>query len=97
MTGDKDEDNTSLVLDIANQAKFDITPESIERSHRVGPINRNNPRPRQITVKFKNYECKKKKLKFRSNLRECVPLRSVSVNEDLTKRRSKRRTKRVNW
>ncbi|KAJ8318403.1 hypothetical protein KUTeg_003494 [Tegillarca granosa] len=84
----KDENTNEIVLDIAKRANLDITLSDIDRSHRVGPPNMG--RNRQIIVKFTNYRAKYKLMKSRKHFKRSADpiLKSVYINEDLTKARS---------
>jgi len=64
----KDEDTTSLVLDVASKANLDLSPDNINLSHRVGPFDRNNKKPRQIIMRLKTHNAKKRLLKSRSKI-----------------------------
>ncbi|KAJ8306878.1 hypothetical protein KUTeg_014962 [Tegillarca granosa] len=86
-----DEKIDEIVLDIAKRANVDIDQRVIDRSHRIGPPRGGTNR--QILVKFTSHRPKYSLMKARKdwNKPQCRDsvLRSIYVNEDLTKKRSK--------
>ncbi|KAJ8301078.1 hypothetical protein KUTeg_020065 [Tegillarca granosa] len=84
-----EESTNNIVLDIAKRAKLDITFNDLDRSHRVGQVKQGTQR--QIIAKFTNYRAKLKLMKARKYFRKSgdTVLKSVYINEDLTKARSK--------
>ncbi|MEW8546421.1 MAG: hypothetical protein AB2693_23125, partial [Candidatus Thiodiazotropha sp.] len=88
------EDVSKIVLDLSRRIKVDITPQDIDRAHRVGrprdnhgigSQSRNPIRGREIIVKFTNTSARLKYLKGRGVLRE--EKAGIYINEDLTKTR----------
>ena len=86
------EDTDGIVLKVAYEMGVPISPGEIDRSHRVGKI-RTGPvkKHRDIIVKFVTYNARNRLFKERKFLRETdnEDLKSIFLNEDLTKRRSK--------
>lgn len=62
-----------------------ITPDHIDRLHRVGKPNLASGKPRQIIVKFTSYRYRSKVMAQRSQLKNT----GKYVNEDLTRKRAK--------
>ena len=81
-----EEDTNQIVLNIARDLEAGITPNDIDRSHRVGkPMKQ---RPRAIIVKFTSYRARRALYSKRMNLRHTNAGRNVFINEDLTAKRS---------
>ena len=84
-----DECTDHIVMEVARQASVDITPNDIDRSHRVNRVNVDpavpDTRPREIIVKFTSYRSRTLFIKGRKHLRESKS--SIFLNEDLTKPR----------
>lgn len=84
---------TKLVTDLIKSIDPDLNESDIIRSHRIGnPVRvgehgRALP-PRQIIVRLKDSNVKKRILKCRKNLKDKPEYRSVNINEDLTKIRN---------
>lgn len=88
------EDVSKIVLDLWRRIKVDITPQDIDRAHRVGRLrdnhdvgsqSRNQNKGREIIVKFTNSSARLKYLKGRVVLRD--ENARIYINEDLTKAR----------
>ena len=77
------EDTDQLVLDLAWQMGVDLAMWEIDRSHRVGNYSAGKPRP--ILVKFIGYRPRQRLFEARGRLRQHNHLRTVYINEDLTK------------
>ena len=66
---------------------INITPEDIDRSHRVGPRKKNKS-PRPIIVKFKSYRVKEKVYKAKNRIAFANRnVHMLHMHEDLTKAR----------
>ena len=73
-------------MNIARDLEAEITPNDIDRSHRVGkPMKQ---RLRAIIVKFTSYRARRALYSKRMNLRHTNAGRNVFINEDLTAKRS---------
>ena len=83
---DSDENTDQIVLSIANELNVDISPNDIDRSHRVGKPS--TSKPRDILVKFATYRARQRLYGIRSSLKNSE-YDGVFLNEDLTQRRSK--------
>lgn len=75
---------------MAHRLNIDLDLRDIDRSHRVGRVNRDsdaevNPRPREIIVKLKSHGARLSFLRGRKTLRE--NREKIFINEDLTKTR----------
>lgn len=84
ISGVKEENNEScnqLIMDIA-KTKLDtnITPNDIDRAHRLGP-KRNDGKERPMIVKFTSYDARDRFIRARRKLKGS----SIVVREDLTK------------
>lgn len=87
------ENTDEIVLTIADRWNINISPDDIDRSHRVGSqkptASREQPsrqiRSREIIVKFRNYQARLAFLKGRSVLRE--KREKMFIIEDLTQSR----------
>ena len=82
-------ENTDLtVVEMVKQClDIDITPDGIDRSHRVGPPTMNRTRP--VITKLKSCKTKARIYKARNRLNFAGPgARQIHINEDLTKTRS---------
>lgn len=86
------EDVSKIVLDLSRRIKVDITPQDIDRAHRVGrprdnrgvgSQSRDSNKGREIIVKFTNTSARLKYLKGRVALRD--ENAHIYINEDLTK------------
>ena len=95
---DNEEDTDQLVLQIASSLGVEMVSFDIDRSHRVGrPEGRGQSRrapgatqrPRDIIVKFTRYKVRSKLYGERRGLRKKATHKSVYINEDLTRSRSK--------
>ena len=80
-----------VVIDIAKRANIQLDMNDIDRSHRVGPPRSGVNRP--ILVKFTSYRPKHKIMKsrkdwYKHDSKDPI-LKSIYVNEDLTKCRAK--------
>ena len=95
---DKDENTDQEVMRIAGSLGVDIGRGDIDKSHRVsnfddhrrsgkGPGTKR--RTRDVIVKFTTYNVRNKVYQERKELRNTETLKSVFINEDLTKKRSK--------
>lgn len=87
------ENTTEIVRDIVKSIDGDYQESDIIRSHRVGNPNRkdkmNRPLPpRQIIVRVRDPNTKKRILKSSKNLKDHDKYSNVLINEDLTKTRS---------
>lgn len=93
------EDTDDIVLQLANDLDVPMTKQDIDRSHRVGKLDTRNQsgragrakKPvRDIIVKFSTYNARHRLFQKRKALRETDSelLKSVYLNEDLTKFRS---------
>ena len=85
----ENENTDKSIIDIAkNVMKVDIDPRDIDRSHRIpgGPARANMKTPRNIVVKFTNYNSRKRVFDNKKELKGCKD--RVFVNEQLTKYRS---------
>lgn len=84
-------DTDGIVLKVAYDMGVPMSPGKIDRSHRVGKI-RTRPvkRHRDIIVKFATYNARNRLFQERNFFRETDndDLKSIFLNEDLTKRRS---------
>lgn len=110
-----DEETDDIVLQLANDLDVPMTKQDIDRSHRVGKLDtrtqsggtgRMRKPVRDIIVKFSTYNARHRLFQKRKELRETDNelLKSVYLNEDLTKFRSEilfearslRRAKKLN-
>lgn len=83
---DSSENTDEIVLNIANELNVEMSPNDIDRSHRVG-----KPSPtktRDILVKFATYRARQRLYNNRSSLKNSG-YDGVFLNEDLTKGKSK--------
>jgi hypothetical protein len=81
------EDTDAAIVEIAGKLNITLSREDIDVSHRVGP--KSEDRPRQIIARINNYELRHCLLKSSKNLRKVNGMERVSINQDLTKTRSK--------
>ena len=95
---DKDERTDQVVIQLAGSLGVDIASNDIDRSHRVGKFDDRSRsgkgpgakrRARDIIVKFATYNARDKLYQERKELRNTETLKSVFLNKDLTKKRSK--------
>ena len=85
------ESTDDLVLAMSSAIGANVSLEEIDRSHRVGAKNHksggNNPKPRDVIVKFVSYRSRQKMFKQRGAAKS-NGYKNVYVNEDLTRNRS---------
>ena len=88
----KDESTDDIVCRLGEALGADIFYDDIDRSHRVGRVDKDKPRP--IICKFVSYQAKlalmrrKKKLKT-LDVKKVFKTDSIYINEDLTKDRAR--------
>ena len=80
-------DNTVIKF-ARDNLKIDLKPQEIDRSHRLPgkQTQTNNPRPRNIIVKFTSYNSRRKVFENRKELKHCKD--RIFINEQLTKTRN---------
>ena len=90
------ENADGIVLKIAEELDVPMSPDDIDRSHRVGKVdNRSRTVPgagtrhRDIIVKFATYNAKQRLYMKPKDLRDFEERPNVFINADLTKTRSK--------
>ena len=83
---DPSENTDQIVLNIANELDVEISPNDIDRSHRVGKPS--TSKTRDILVKFATYRARQRLYDNRSSLKNSG-YDGVFINEDLTKNKSK--------
>ena len=81
------QDTDTAIVEIAGKLNITLSRDDIDVSHRVGP--KSEDRPRQIIARIKNYELRHRLLKSSKHLRKVNGMERVSINQDLTKTRSK--------
>ena len=95
-----DENTDQRVIQLAGGLGIDISPNDIDRSHRVGKLEldrgrtgrgplKMKRRTRDILVKFARYNTRAMLYNERKDLRNLETHKNVYINEDLTKKRSK--------
>lgn len=85
---EQNEENTdTIVLQIATDIGSTIQLSDIDRSHRVGNVNRARTRPRDIIIKLATYRARLDLYKRRTSLKQSGHA-GVFINEDLTRKRS---------
>lgn len=84
------ENTEEVVFRLADALKSNIGPSDIDRLHRVGKP-RADGRHRVIIIKFAKYNARQRVYLKRMDLRDCEndDMKTVFINEDLTKLRSK--------
>ncbi|KAK3086271.1 hypothetical protein FSP39_016109 [Pinctada imbricata] len=80
-------DCDSAVMEIAEKLQVPLAPTEIAVSHRVGKVSPSKPRP--IIARITNYHLRHRLIKESKNLSKVEGMRGVSVNQELTKKRSK--------
>ena len=80
---------SAIILQAAQESKVNLPPDALERSHRVGKVDRNGGRPRQIIARLSSVDAKFSLLKSSSGFRSSDNFKGISVNEDLTKNRGR--------
>jgi len=78
----QDESTDEIILNIAKDSGCSININDIDRSHRNGPKNSTNGKPRDIICKFTNYKAKSNFMKSRKQLR--LNKSKIFINEQLT-------------
>lgn len=82
------EDTDDFVVNLARNIDVELCLQDIDRSHRLGRLQEDTTKPRDIIVKFATYRMRAKFYKARV-LTKDRGFRGVFVNEHLTKPRSK--------
>ena len=72
-----------IIKTIKDKMDVEITPESIDRTHRLGKKQQNTGRPRPIIVKFSTYNTRHKIFRNKKVLKG----KGVSITESLTQKR----------
>lgn len=80
-------DCDSAVMEIAEKLQVPLAPTDLAVSHRVGKSSPSKPRP--IIARITNYHLRHRLIKESKNLSKIEGMRGISVNQELTKRRSK--------
>ena len=87
------EQTDKIVCELAEKMNVHIERSDIDRSHRVGRIEPRlgpgNRHHRDIIVKFARNNVRDQVFQVRKELRNTTQLKSIFINEDLTKKRSK--------
>ena len=79
------EDSRDAVLHVFNgQLNVPVTPQWIDRSHRLGRFQPSSNKPRPVIVKFVSYETRRQVFSAKRRLNGS----KIVVTENLTKRRS---------
>ena len=79
------EDSRDAVLHVFNgQLNVPVTPQCIDRSHRLGRFQPSSNKPRPVIVKFVSYETRRQVFSAKRRLKGS----KIVVTENLTKRRS---------
>lgn len=85
---EENEENTdNIVLRIATDIGSSIQLPDIDRSHRIGRVNRARDRPRDIIVKLATYRARSNFYRKRTSLKQSGHM-GVYINEELTRKRS---------
>lgn len=85
------ENTTQIVKQIVASIDGDFTEDDIIRSHRVGNPNKKKSGPnvpRQIIVRLRDRDTKRRILKSSKGLKDSEQFSMVAINEDLTKTRN---------
>ena len=87
----ENESTDDLVRQLAEDLEVEISDIEIDRSHRVGRPDdgKRGKRSREIIVKFTRYNTRNKLYQVRKQLRDKPSRKTVFINEDLTRKRSK--------
>ena len=81
------ENTDNIVLSIANDIDSEVRLQDIDRSHRVGNLNKKRSKPREIIVKFSTYRARANFYQQRTLMKERGH-EGTFINEDITKKRS---------
>jgi len=77
----QNEDSTSVVLDLLREKGIaDLSAESIDRSHRLGPSNQSRKKPRPIIIKFCSYAHRRIVYSNKKKLKDS----GITITEQLT-------------
>lgn len=77
------EDLTQLICDLAKEEGKIISPNDIEAAFRIGRINQQANRPRQVMIKFKDQTTRNAILFSKGNLKGKEAFRRVWINDDV--------------
>ena len=72
-----------IIKTVKDEMNIEISPESIDRTHRIGKKQQNSRRPRPIIVKFSTYNNRHKIFKNKKLLKG----KGISITESLTQKR----------
>ncbi|KAK3089978.1 hypothetical protein FSP39_008164 [Pinctada imbricata] len=84
---EEEKDTTQAVLGLAKDLDVPLEKSEIVVSHRVGPVS--DRKPRAIIARITNYEASHKLMKSSYKFAKLPGRKGVSINQDLTKQRSK--------